>query len=114
MARPEEKLKPNLGKALLGIWGLCVFATSAFLLPDFTRAASGDGFAGVAILIPAIQEEEAEEAPAETPEAETPAEEPAAEEPAEEEAAEAIESLTETELDGRTIFVRADKGGSKG
>ena len=92
MARPEEKLKPNLGKALLGIWGLCVFATSAFLLPDFTRAASGDGFAGVAILIPAIQEEEAEEAPAETPEAETPAEEPAAEEPAEEEAAEEEES----------------------
>ena len=87
MARPEEKLKPNLGKALLGIWGLCVFATSAFLLPDFTRAASGDGFAGVAILIPAIQEEEAEEAPAETPEAETPAEEPA-EEPATEEPAE--------------------------
>ena len=84
MARPEENLKPNLGKALLGIWGLCVFATSAFLLPDFTRAASGDGFAGVAILIPAIQEEETEEAPAETPEAETPAEEPAAEEPAEE------------------------------
>ena len=83
MARPEENLKPNLGKALLGIWGLCVFATSAFLLPDFTRAASGDGFAGVAILIPAIQEEETEEAPAETPEAETPAEEPAAEEPAE-------------------------------
>mmetsp|Transcript_40063 Transcript_40063/g.105360 ORF Transcript_40063/g.105360 Transcript_40063/m.105360 type:complete len:180 (-) Transcript_40063:654-1193(-) len=29
----------------------------------------------------------------------------------EEEAAEAIESLTETELDGRTILVRADKGG---
>ena len=84
MARPEEKLKPNLGKALLGIWGLCVFATSAFLLPDFTRAASGDGFAGVAILIPAIQEEEAEEAPAETPEAEAPTEEPAEEEPAEE------------------------------
>ena len=81
MARPEENLKPNLGKALLGIWGLCVFATSAFLLPDFTRAASGDGFAGVAILIPAIQEEETEEAPAETPEAETPADEPAEEEP---------------------------------
>ena len=88
MVKKEEKLKPNLGKALLGIWGLCVFATSAFLLPDFTRAASGDGFAGVAILIPAIQDEEAEEAP----EAETPAEEPAAEEPAAEEPAEEEES----------------------
>ena len=92
MARQEEKLKPNLGKALLGIWGLCVFATSAFLLPDFTRAASGDGLAGVAILIPAIQDEEAEETPTEAPEAETSAEEPAAEETADEAPAEEEES----------------------
>ena len=105
MARPEEKLKPNLGKALLGIWGLCVFATSAFLLPDFTRAASGDGFAGVAILIPAIQEEEAEEAPAETPEAETPAEEPA-EEPAAEEPAEEEEVAEEEESELTTRSTR--------
>lgn len=78
MSSVEHRIKSVWGKTLLGILGFCVFATSAFLLPDYTRAASGNGFAGVAILLPTIiQEEESESSdtkPAESPASETPEE----------------------------------------
>jgi Amt family ammonium transporter len=99
MSSSEHGIKTVWGKTLLGILGFCVFATSAFLLPDFTRAASGHGFAGVAILLPTIQEEPTP-APAESDEtAEATEEAPSEAETLDEPEAEESEFYSKAEID---------------
>ena len=121
MSSLEHRNKSVWGKTLLGILGFCVFATSAFLLPDYTRAASGNGFAGVAILLPVIQEADAETeaAPAEDEPAATEGDAPAedAEEATDEEEAEASapEYYSKAEIDYtiNTLIMQTVESGEK-
>jgi len=88
------------GKTRLGIWGICLVAASACLLPANVRAAAVEGIAGAAILVP-VQEA----TPAETPMSETPA--PTAETPAETEAPPAPEA---TAAEGEAPVAEATEG----